>query len=349
MRCDKILLTNSIARFFMNKEFFGKLPDGRDAFVYALKNESCEVRFTDYGARVLSFSAFGKNIVGGFDKLDDYFTDDSHQGGTIGRVANRIADAKFTMDGKEYHLPKNDGENCLHGGVGFDFRLWAVTEHDDEHIVFSYMSPDGEEGFPSNLAVKVIYTLIGSELIIIYVALPSGRTPISLTNHSYFNLNGFGGDVLSHRLTVFADKYTEVGDDLIPTGAHPDVAGTPFDFKTPHTIGERISKTDGGYDHNYILSPTKFKTFLGKELGLAAVVDGNELSMKVYTDQPGIQLYTGNFLGNGTDFAGGIKQIKHGALCLETQTEPNSVNHGVGFYGFGSMYTHTTVYSIEKM
>jgi aldose 1-epimerase len=253
------------------------------------------------------------------------------------------------MVGTEYLLPKNDGENCLHGGEGFDFKLWTVTECDSEHIVFSYMSPDGEEGFPSNLAVKVIYTLSGTDLIIIYVALPGGRTPISLTNHSYFNLIGFGGDVLSHRLTVYANEYTEVGGDLIPTGNRPDVTGTPFDFRTPRTIGERIAKTDGGYDHNYVLAPSVFKNFLGKELGLAAVVEGDELSMKVYTDQPGVQLYTGNFLGNGTDFAGGIKQVRHGALCLETQTEPNSVNRGVGFYGFGSMYTHTTVYSIETI
>ena len=333
----------------MTTQFFGKAPNGKDAHIYTLKNESCEIRFTDYGARVLSFEAFGKNIVGGFDRLEDYFTDDSHQGATIGRVANRIANAKFTMDGTEYLLPKNNGENCLHGGDGFDFRLWDVTEYTEDRIVFSYHSYDGEEGFPSNLAVKVIYTLSGADLCIIYVAVPGGRTPISLTNHSYFNLNGFGNDVLTHTLTIYANAYTEVGEDLIPTGKRPLVIGTPFDFRKPHKIGERINDVDGGYDHNYILAPSVFKTFYNKELGLAAVLDGDELSMKVYTDQPGIQFYTGNFLGNGTDFAGGIKQIKHGALCLETQTEPNSVNHGIGFYGVGKIYTHTTVYSVEKM
>ena len=330
----------------MAVEFFGKTPDGRDAHIYTLQNECAKVRFTDYGARVLSFDAFGINVVGGFDKLETYFTDDSHQGGTIGRVANRIAGARFTMDGKEYNLPKNDGENCLHGGEGFDFRLWEVPEYDDEHIVFSYMSTDGEEGFPSNLAVKVIYTLAGADLSIVYVALPGGRTPISLTNHSYFNLNGFGGDILSHTLTVYADRYTEVGEDLIPTGVRPLVDGTPFDFREPHAIGERIADTDGGYDHNYILSPTVFKEYNGKMLGLAAELEGNEISMKVYTDQPGIQFYSGNFLGAGADFSGGIKQVKYGALCLETQTEPNSINHGQGFYGMGQIYTQTTVYSL---
>ena len=333
----------------MAKEFFGKTQNGRDAYVYTLKNESCEVRLTDYGARVLSFDVFGKNIVGGFDKLEDYFTDDSHQGGTIGRVANRIAGAKFTMNGKEYTLPKNNGENCLHGGDGYDFKLWQVPEYDDEHIVFSYMSYDGEEGFPSNLAVKVIYTLSGTDLSILYVAIPGGKTPIALTNHSYFNLNGFGTDILSHTLTLYADSYTEVGEDLIPTGVRPMVEGTPFDFREPHKIGERIDDTCGGYDHNYILCPTIFKEFCGKALGLIAVLEGDELVMRVYTDQPGVQLYTGNFLGNGTDFAGGIKQVKHGALCLETQTEPNAVNHGECFYGIGQIYTHTTVYSVSKI
>lgn len=343
--CAKIFLIN-YRRLVMTKEFFGKTPDGKDAHIYTLKSDTCTVRLCDYGARVLSFVFDGINVVGGFDRLDTYFTDDSHQGGTIGRVANRIANARFTMDGKEYALTANDKNNCLHGGVGYDFKLWDVPEYDEGHIVFSYISYDGEEGFPSNLAVKVIYTLEGSELSIVYVAIPSGRTPISLTNHAYFNLNGFGGDILSHTLTLYADKYTEVGDDLIPTGNRPSVEGTPFDFKEPHAIGERIADTDGGYDHNYILSPTVFKEYGGKMLGLAAELQANEISMRVYTDQPGIQLYTGNFLGNGADFSGGIKQIKHGALCLETQIEPNSVNQGVGFYGKGQIYTQTTVYSL---
>ena len=333
----------------MKKEFFGKTQSGRDVFIYTLANDECEVRFTDYGARVLSFKAYGKNIVGGFDELETYFTDDSHQGATIGRVANRIAGARFTMDGREYQLPKNDGENCLHGGNGFDFRLWQVPEYDDEHIVFSYMSYDGEEGFPADLAVKVIYTLSGSELSIVYLGIPGGKTPIALTNHSYFNLNGFGGDILTHKLTLYSDRYTEVGDDLIPTGECPLVEGTPFDFRSPHTIGERIAETGGGYDHNYILCPKIFKVFCGRALGLAATLTGDELSMNVYTDQPGIQFYSGNFLGSGADFSGGIKQIKHGALCLETQTEPNCINHGIGFYDVGKAYIHTTVYSVEKI
>ena len=332
----------------MDKKFFGKTLCGKDSYIYTLKNDVSTVTLTNYGATVLTFLFDGKDIVGGFDKLETYLTDNSHQGATIGRVANRIAKARFSMDGKEYLLPKNNGENCLHGGLGYDFKLWDVIEYDDAHIKFAYLSPDGDEGFPGELAVEVTYTLSGSELIIDYKATPAAKTPVSLTNHSYFNLNGFGKDILSHRLTVYAYRYTEVGDDLIPTGRRPEVVGTPFDFTTPHTIGERINDTDSGYDHNYILCPTVFKEYLGKSLGLAAVLEGDEITMDVYTDQPGVQLYTGNFLGFGADFKGGIKQVKNGALCLETQTEPNSVNHGVGFYDKGEVYTHTTVYSLKK-
>jgi len=330
----------------MTKELFGVLPCGKEANLYTLKNEKCVVKLTDYGARVVSFIYDKLSIVGGFDKLETYLTDDSHQGATIGRVANRVADACFSMDGKEYHLQKNDGENCLHGGIGFDFRLWDVKEYSDDHIVFAYVSKDGDEGFPARLDTEVSYTLSGGDLIIEYKATPDGKTPISLTNHSYFNLNGFGNDVLSHTLTIYAERYTKVGDDLIPTGERPLVEGTPFDFREPHAIGERILDTDGGYDHNFLLSPSIFKEYNGKKLGLAAEVEGNEIKMQVYTDQPGIQFYTGNFLGNGADFHGGIKQVKHGALCLETQTEPNSVNHGQVFYNKGEIYTHTTVYSL---
>ena len=333
----------------MNKEFFGKAPFGGDAHVYTLKNDLCAVKVTDYGATVLSFIFGGKDIVGGFDKLETYSTDDSHQGAIIGRVANRVADARFTMDGKEYHLPKNNGENCLHGGVGFDFRLWEVTEYDDEHIKLTYLSRNGEEGFPSDLTTEVCYILKGSELIIDYKATPDGKTPVSLTNHSYFNLNGFGGDILSHKLTIYADRYTEVGEDLIPTGNRPEVKGTPFDFTEPHTVGERIEETDGGYDHNYILCPESFKEYLGKSLGLIAVLEGDELAMKVYTDQPGVQLYTGNGLLGNADFKGGVKAVKYGGLCLETQREPNSVNHGIGIYDKGEEYTHICVYKVERI
>lgn len=333
----------------MKKEFFGTLEGGKDVTLYTLSNSECEVKLSDLGATVVSFAVFGKDVVGGFDTLDGYLKDDSHQGATIGRVANRIANARFVMDGKEYRVSANDNGNCLHGGCGFDYKVWQVKEYDGTAIVFEYTSADGEEGFPASVTATVSYTLEGTDLIIDYKATPDGKTPISMTNHSYFNLDGFGGDILGHRLTVYADKYTKVGRDLIPTGERPEVKGTAFDFTEAHTVGERIEDTDGGYDHNFILCPTEHHEYLGKRLGLAAVLRGEKIRMRVYTDQPGVQLYSGNFLGSGPDFKGGIKQIKHGALCLETQTEPNSVNAGVGFYGKGEVYTQTTVYSMEKI
>ena len=333
----------------MNKKMFGIMPSGEEVSLYTLENADTKVTFTDYGAAIVSFEVFGKDVIGGFDTLSDYLKDDSHQGATIGRVANRVGSAKFTMDGKEYHITENDNGNCLHGGVGFDFKIWSVKGYSDTKITFGYTSLDGEEGFPSKLDVEVSYILSGTEIIIDYKATPHGKTPVSLTNHSYFNLDGFGGDILGHTLTIYADRYTKVGEDLIPTGERPALEGTPFDFRAPHKIGERIAETEGGYDHNYMLCPKFYKEYCKKSLGLAAELAGKEIKMQVYTDQVGIQFYTGNFLGLGCDFKGGVKQIKHGALCLETQIEPNSVNSGIGFYDKDETYTHTTVYSFDKI
>ena len=333
----------------MSKELFGIMPDGREVFTYTLKTDDCIAKVTDYGATLLSLEVFGVDVVGGFDTLEAYMTDDSHQGATIGRVANRIEGARFMMDGKEYRVTQNDNGNCLHGGCGFDFKAWSVSEYDGQRIVFEYTSKDGEEGFPARLDVTVAYILSGSELIIDYKAVPHGKTPVSLTNHAYFNLDGLGSDILGHTLTVHAEEYTAVNSQLIPSGERPCVKGTPFDFTSPKRIGDRIDDTDGGYDHNFILEPTEYGEYLGKRLGLAAEVTGKKLGMRVYTDQPGIQFYTGNFLGTGHDFKGGIRQVKHGALCLEAQTEPNSINHGIGFYSKGEIYTQTTVYSVYKI
>ncbi len=332
----------------MKKELFGTMPTGERVYKYTISNDSIEISVLDRGATLASFRKCGIDIVGGFDSLAGYLADDSHQGATVGRVANRIENARFVMDGNLYRLPKNNGNNCLHGGVGFDYRMWEVIEFREDRIVLEYTADDGEEGFPSALTVDVSYTIKGSELIIDYIAAPHGKTPISLTNHSYFNLDGFGGDVFSHKVKIYADSYTAVSDTLIPTGEHPSVEGTPFDFREFHEIGERIGGDFGGYDHNYPLKPSIFEKFGNRELGLAAVVLGKSLKLSVFTDQPGVQFYTANFLGKGPDFKGGIKQRKHGAFCLETQTEPNSVNHGIGFYEKGEVYTHRTVYRVEN-
>ena len=324
---------------------FGKLDTGADVYEYTLKNDDAEVSIITFGGIVRKFTVFGTDIVGGYDNIEAYLADDSHQGGLIGRVANRVADAKFVMDGVEYKLPKNDGETCLHGGCGFDRRIWSVKEASDESLLLYLKSEDMDEGFPASLEVEVRYTIIGTALKIDYSAIPDGKTPIALTNHSYFNLNGLGSTVLEHTVEIFADRYTEVGDDLIPNGNRPEVKGTVFDLTRSTSIGEHVGADFIGYDHNFILSPTEYDG----TLGLAARVSGERLKMSVYTDQPGVQFYIGNFLGGKPDFKGGVKRVKHGAFCLETQTEPNCINHGIGFYGKGERYTHTTVYKIEKI
>ncbi|MBE6635938.1 MAG: galactose mutarotase [Ruminococcaceae bacterium] len=333
----------------MEKKLFGTLPTGEEIYIYTLRTEDALVNIMTRGATIVNFKAFGTDIVGGFDKLETYLAETSHQGAIIGRVANRVGGARFEMDGKVYTLPDNDKGNCLHGGDGFDHKVWTVTDYSDTSITLEYTSKDGEEGFPSQLRVVVTYKLSGANLLIDYLAYPEGKTPIALTNHAYFNLDGFGGTIEEHTAVIYADRYTEVDDLLIPNGNRPAVEGTPFDFKTPHTIGERCGKDFIGYDHNFILSPEKKEVLFGKELGLIADVKGKKLGMKVYTDQPGVQFYIGNFLGNGPDFRGGTKQVFHGAFCLETQTEPDCINHGIGFYNKGDVYTHSTVYAVEEL
>ena len=327
----------------MDKRYFGTLPSGEYVSLYTIGNDDMVLTVTDFGAAAVSLKVFGRDVVGGFDKLEDYLADDSHQGGTIGRIANRVAMARFTMDGRVFTLPSNDGENCLHGGKGFDRRVWKVKEHSADSITFSYFSADGEEGFPSGVDVSATYTINAMDLCIEYRAVPDGRTPISMTNHTYFNLDGLGGTVLDHGVSIFADEYTEVDDTLIPTGNRPSVAGTVFDLREAKAVGTYISEVFVGYDHNFILSMKN-----GDNLTRAAVITGNDLAMTVYTDQPCIQFYIGNFLGNGPDFKGGIKQVRHGAFCLETQTEPNSVNRGEGFYSAGEEYVHRVIYSFSK-
>ncbi len=333
----------------MKKKLFGNMPDGKEAFLYKIKSENAEAVLTDKGATLVKFMPYGRDIIGGYDTLEAYVANDSYQGATVGRVANRIENAEFVMDGVKYCLPKNDGNNCLHGGVGFTSYLWEVKEHTDCSITFFRFSGDGEDGFPSGVEVEVTYTLIDTSLWISYLAEPSGKTPIALTNHTYFNLNGLGGTILNHTARIYADRYTEVNENLIPSGIRPSVKDTVFDFTTPRRIGERVGDDFIGYDHNFILCPTVFKEFAGISLGLAAEIENSDMRLSVYTDQPGVQFYIGNFLGNGYDFKGGVKQVRHGAFCLETQTEPNCINHGEGFFDKGDVYSHNTVYTVEKI
>ena len=332
----------------MKKELFGKLPTGEEVYKYTLENDVASLQIMDFGATVVSFKPYGRDIIGGHDTIEDYLADSSHQGATIGRVANRIADAQFTMDGAIYMVTENNNGNCLHGGLGFDRRMWNVESVTENAISLTYCAADGEEGFPAALFTKVTFTLCGAVLIINYEAKPEGKTPIALTNHSYFNLDGFGGEICDHVATVYANKYTEVNEKLIPTGNQPSVFGTAFDFTVPHKIGERVGGDFVGYDHNFVLSPSVFKEFGGTKTHLAASVENADLRLNVYTDQPGVQFYMGNFMHEIKPlFRGGVKPVFHGAFCLETQTEPNCINHGIGFYDAGETYTHICVYEVE--
>ncbi len=335
----------------MEKKTFGKLDTGATVHSYRLENEKIFAEIITFGAAIRKFGFCDekeKNLIGSFDTLDDYVKDNSHQGAIIGRVANRIADAKFKIDGITYNLPKNDGENCLHGGCGFDRRLWSVEDYADNKITLSYYSYDGEEGFPGGLKVVVCYELKDSALIIDYKAFPEKKTPIALTNHAYFNLNGMGGDIYSHKAQIFADRYSAVDENLIPTGEHPEVDGTVFDLREPKGIGDAISSDFIGYDHNFLLCPSEYADFHGEKLGLAARVSTSDVSLSVYTNMKDMQFYIGNFLSGTPDFSGGIKRILHGAFCLETQTEPNAVNNGIGIYSEGETYRHVTAFCLEK-
>lgn len=318
------------------KSDFGKLPDGTVIESYTLYNiHGASATIITYGATLTQLFVPDKNgklgdVVLGFDKLESY-EGDPHPffGATIGRYGNRIANGKFTLDGKEYHLYINNPPNSLHGGkVGFDRRVWKAASSEDaqgEAVRFTYVSPDGEEGYPGTLTVSVTYTLTASnELQINYAAETDKPTVLNLTNHSYFNLGGTG-DVLKHVLELHADKYTPVDATLIPTGQIASVAGTPLDFRKPTPIGAHIGEIQdiGGYDHNFVVN--------GKPgtLRLAAKVDdpATGRQMEVWTSEPGMQFYSAIHLDPSIVGKGGKPYQKYGALCLETQHYPDSPNH----------------------
>jgi len=321
----------------VNKDSFGSLADGTPVDIYTLKNKAgLEARITTYGGILVSLKVPDRagvlaDVNLGFDTLAGYLGTHPYFGAIIGRYGNRIAKARFAIDGVEYGLAPNNNGNSLHGGTkGFDKVVWkaeAIQVADGVGLRLTYLSRDMEEGFPGNLAVKVVYMLTNAnELRIDYEATTDKKTPVNLTNHAYWNLKGQGnGDILGHILQIEADAITAVDSaaNLIPTGQIVPVAGTPFDFTTPHAIGERIGQVEGGYDHNFVLRSG------GGKLALAAHVEEpvSGRIMEIWTDQPGIQLYTGNFLDGTVVGKGGKAYQKHYAFCLETQHFPDSPNH----------------------
>lgn len=323
------------ARTVVTKSSFGRMSDGAGVDLYTLKSGRLEAAITNYGGIVVSLKVpdrTGKSadVVLGFDNLDGYLKKNPFFGALVGRYGNRIANGRFTLAGHEYTLPKNDGNNTLHGGLhGFDKKLWNARMQGDG-IVLTYISKDGEEGFPGNLSTTVRYTLSGNELKIDYEAATDKDTVVNLTNHSYFNLAGQGeGDILKHEVMIAADRFTPVDRGLIPTGELRPVQGTPFDFRTPHAIGERIEGDDEqlkfgrGYDHNWVLNSG------GGSLKLAARVreSGTGRVMEVLTTEPGMQFYTGNFLDGSVTGKNGKVYQKRYAFCMETQHFPDSPNH----------------------
>jgi aldose 1-epimerase len=307
------------------------VADDRAVSLFTLTNErGFEVSITNYGGAVVSLQAPDRkgtygDVVLGFDKLADYVRNQLYFGGLIGRYANRIARGRFSLDGVEYQLSQNDGPNHLHGGVrGFNKRVWEVIDplaDAGRTLTLQYLSRDGEEGYPGNLRARVTYTLAANELRIDYEAMADRDTVVNLTNHSYFNLAG-RGDILNHELTLHADAFTPVTEDLIPTGEIRAVASTPWDFTQGKAVGKDLAAA-GGYDHNFVLND--YDGSLRTAVRLYEPVSGRVL--EILTTQPGVQFYSGNFLDGTLTGKGGMVYNKYAALCLEPQHFPDSPNH----------------------
>lgn len=347
----------------VKKESFGKTADGVEIDQYILTNANgMTAKIITYGAILTELDVPDRDgklgdVVLGFDNLKDYLERNPHFGATTGRVANRIAKGKFTLDGKEYKLAINNGPNSLHGGLkGFDKKVWKAEPTEAPNAVgveLSYVSKDGEEGYPGNLTVTVVYKVTSNNFLRIdYTATTDKATPVNLTNHSYFNLAGAkSGDILGHELMIAAEKYTPADETQIPTGEIKPVNDTPLDFTTPRRIGDRIdqlkSSPGGGYDHNFVLNSG------GKEEpGFAARVSEPKTGriMEMYTTEPGVQLYTGNYLDGKLTGRGGVVYKKHAGFCLEAQHFPDSVHHD-NFPSIilkpGETYRQTTIYKFS--
>ena len=327
----------------VEQEPFGTMPDGREIRLYTLTNANgLEMRVIDYGGIIVSLRVPDRegemeDVALGYDALPDYLEENPYFGAIIGRYGNRIAGGQFTLDGETYQLATNNGPNHLHGGVqGFDKVVWDAEPFEDERgvgLVFTYTSPAGEEGYPGTLTTTVTYLLTDEdELVFDYEATTDAATPVNLTQHSYFNLAGHdAGDVLDHRLMINADAFTPVDATLIPTGELRPVEGTPFDFREPTAIGARIEADDEqvrfglGYDHNFVL---RRENADADSLVLAARVTEPTSGrvMEVYTTEPGIQFYSGNFLDGTLTGKDGVVYEQRSGFCLETQHFPDSPN-----------------------
>ena len=338
--CENTKKKENMSLFNVNKEFFGKTTDGDNVDQYTLKNSNgMEVSIISYGGIITSWKAKDRDgnyrdIVLGFTNLSDYETSSPYFGALIGRYGNRIREGKFSLDGVEYNLAVNNGENHLHGGLkGFDKVIWDVEEEVNDKsasLILRYTSSDMEEGYPGNLDVKVTYTLTNDdELRVRYEAETDKKTVVNLTQHSYFNLSaGLSRDILAHEITIDADSYLPVDQSLIPTGELSGVGGTPFDFRASKRVGDDINEEDiqltfgNGYDHCWVLN----KQDEGIRIVASAYDPVSGRLLEVSSDQPGIQFYSGNFLDGTLESKDGAKYEFRSGFCLETQHYPNSPN-----------------------
>jgi aldose 1-epimerase len=342
-----------------NTELFGQTPEGEEVSLYTLTNaKGLRARITNYGAILVSLAVpdrHGKldDITLGFDNLDGYLGPHPYFGATVGRYANRIGNARFVLDGVEYKLAANNGPNHLHGGIkGFSKVLWKTVEATAAEarawVKLTYLSPDGEEGYPGNLRCTVTYTLTNDdELRLDYEAETDKKTVLNLTNHTYWNLAGpSAGNILGHELLLHATRFTVVDKGLIPTGITASVVDTPLDFLAPRPLGARIRQLRNGYDHNFVLSgPANVL----KPCALVREPTSGRI-MEITTTEPGVQLYTGNFLDGSITGKGGKPYGKHAGLCLETQhypDSPNKPNFPTTILEPGKKFTSTTVHKFS--
>lgn len=347
------------------KEHFGVSPCGSEVYAYTLENDSIvSAKISNFGGTIISLWVKDKegnkhDVVCGFDSIEGYLTSGGYQGAVIGRVTNRISNSKFNLDGKEYDLYPNCGTFTAHGGkIGFNKRVWGVkaVDGDEPALILTYVSPDLEENYPGTLVVTVTYTLTAEgALSVKYEAYTDKKTIINLTNHAYFNLEGYEtASIADQIMWIDADRMNEQDFDIIPTGNIISVKGTPYDFTSPKAIGRDfdsdpdMEKQNGGYDNNFVFN--NYDGTLKKRCVLKAPVNG--LEMTVYTDQPCVGVYTSNMM-NPEDpaFKGGVKQQRRCAVCFETQKMPDAVNHPEFTDTTllpGDLYEHHTVFAFKN-
>ncbi|HEX8322620.1 MAG TPA: aldose epimerase family protein [Tepidisphaeraceae bacterium] len=345
---------------------FGKLADGQTVNAYTLKNDSkMNVKILDLGGVVQSLTVPDRDgnladVVLGFENPNDYMATGPYFGAIAGRYANRIANGRFSIDGKTFTLPVNNGPNSLHGGTaGFDKKMWTArsvkaSNVGESAVEFTLISPDGDQGYPGTLTTTVRYTLTrDNALRIDYTATTDKTTVLNLTNHSYFNLTGdpARSTVERHVVTVNADAYTPVDATQIPTGEIKSVDGTPFDFRTPHAVGDRLAQTGGdpaGYDHNFVLNGGES----AQPRRVATLTDpGTGRMMEVWTTEPGVQVYSGNFLDGSLNGKGGVKYGRYSGICFETQHYPDSPNQPKfpsTLLRPGETFRSTTIYKFTR-